>query len=308
MKSEKLAGLVAATYTPISDAGHIRVDQVSPMVEHLLGSGVTGLYVCGSTGEGMSLTSQERRSVAEAYIEAAAERVPVIVQVGHNSLAEARQLAEHAATAGATAISATCPSYFKITTVEGLIESMSFLAGGAPELPFYYYHIPVLTGSSLDMVEFLKNARNHIPNLVGLKFTEPTLHEFQRCLELDEGRLDIVWGTDEMLLGALATGATAAIGSTYNIAAPLYVAMMAAFKNGNLVEARRLQSLAVEMIKAIARYPFHPAMKQVLKFQGFEFGQCRLPQTSLTAEQAKSLHEELREIGFFDWSLASLSS
>ena len=83
----------------------------------LLGNNISGLYVCGSTGEGMSLSTSDRKAIAEASVEAAAGRVPVIVQVGHNSLAEARHLAEHAAEIGADMISATCPSYFKASDV-----------------------------------------------------------------------------------------------------------------------------------------------------------------------------------------------
>ena len=97
---------------------------------------------------------------------------------------------------------------------------MQHIASGAPNLPFYYYHIPMLTGSTLDMVEFLTQGAKSIPNLVGLKYTDTKLYEFQNCLELAAGRFDVVWGCDEMLLGALATGGRGAIGSTYNIAAP----------------------------------------------------------------------------------------
>jgi N-acetylneuraminate lyase len=94
MKDERLDGLVAATYTPLDDDRAVNATIVGPMVEHLLGSGINGFYVCGSTGEGMSLSSDERRAVTEAYVESTDRRVPVIVQVGHNSLAEARQLAD----------------------------------------------------------------------------------------------------------------------------------------------------------------------------------------------------------------------
>ena len=132
-------GLIAATYTPLRSNGSLNLDRVPPLVEHLLGDGVGGLYVCGSTGEGVSLTGDERRAVAEAYTAAAAGRVAVIVQVGHNSLAEARSLAEHAQQIGADAISATCPSYFKISTAELLVDCMAEAAAGAPDLPFYYY-------------------------------------------------------------------------------------------------------------------------------------------------------------------------
>ncbi len=302
MNASVLNGLVAATYTPLNDDGDLRLEVIPEMVDHLLLQGVSGLYVCGSTGEGMSLSGVERRSIAEAYVTAAAGRVPVIVQVGHNSLAEASQLAAHAQEIGADLVSATCPSYFKVSDVATLVDCMAKLASGAPDTPFYYYHIPVLTGSTLDVVEFLKQGGDRIPNLAGLKYTDSKLHEFQQCLELDDGRFDVVWGCDEMLLGALATGARAAIGSTYNIAASLYRRVVTAFADGDFDESRRLQSLSVNMIRTLNHFPFHPAMKAVLGMQGFNMGGCRLPQGRLSDSDADTLRSELQSIGFFEWS------
>jgi N-acetylneuraminate lyase len=302
MTAQRLNGLVAATYTPLDDDGKVNTSAVGPIVEHLLKNGINGLYVCGSTGEGMSLSSDERKIVAEAYVQAAGGRVPVIVQVGHNSLAEARHLAEHAQQIGADVISATCPSYFKVSDVATLVDCMIELASGAPELPFYYYHIPALTGSTLDVVEFLRRGGDRIPNLVGLKYTDTKLHEFQECLELDDGRFDVVWGCDEMLLGAVATGSLGAIGSTFNIAAPLYRRIIAAFADSDFDEARRLQSLSVNMIRTLNHFPFHPAMKAVLTMQGFKMGGCRLPQGSLLDEDVTKLRSELDAIEFFEWS------
>ena len=97
------------------------------MVDHLIGVGVRGLYVCGSTGEGMSLSCNERIALTQAFVEAVAGRLPVISQVGHNSLQEARRLAREAQRVGVDAISATCPSYFKISDVETLTECMQKL-------------------------------------------------------------------------------------------------------------------------------------------------------------------------------------
>ncbi|MCA9080183.1 MAG: dihydrodipicolinate synthase family protein [Planctomycetaceae bacterium] len=301
MHAQRLTGLIAATYTPLDAQGELALDVISPMVDHLLAQGINGLYVCGSTGEGMSLIDEERSAVTQAYVTATAGRVPVVVQVGHNSVAAARRLASAAQQAGADVISATCPSYFKVSHVQALVDCMAEVAAGAPELPFYYYHIPALTGSTIDMVEFLRRGAESIPNLVGLKYTDTKLHEFQECLELEDGRFDVVWGCDEMLLGALATGAQGAIGSTYNIAAPLYQRLINAFDNENVNEARRLQSLSIQMIRTIARHPFHPAMKVVLAMLGFDVGGCRLPQGSLSEGEAQILREQLNSIGFFEW-------
>lgn len=306
MKTLKLRGLVAATYTPFDESGRVDTTVIPAIVDQLLRDGVGGLYVCGSTGEGMSLSTSERKLVLEAYVEAAAGRTPVIAQTGHNSLAEACELASHAQDCGATAVSATCPSYFKVADVETLTACMKSVAEAAGDTPFYYYHIPSLTGSVIGMPEFLEIGSKAIPNLIGLKYTDTKLFEFQECLELDDGRFDVVWGCDEMLLGALATGATAAIGSTYNVAAPLYLQLMEAFLAGDHEKARHCQSLSVKLVRTLCRYPFHPAMKAVLAMRDLPLGGCRLPMGKLSSKEHEQLRSDLDTIGFFNWVQSTL--
>ncbi|MEW4563127.1 dihydrodipicolinate synthase family protein [Bremerella sp. JC770] len=297
MSTHRLSGLVAATYTPFNDDGSLALSKVGPMVEHLIEAGNQGLYVCGSTGEGVSLTTAERCEVAEAYVQAAAGRVPVFVQVGHNSVEEAKHLAAHAQQIGADAVSATCPSYFKANDEKTLLKTIKSIASAAPSLPFYYYHIPVLTGSSINIVSFMQAAGDAIPNLFGLKYTDTKLHEFQQCLEIGGGRYDVVWGTDEMMLGALATGAKAGIGSTYNVIAPTYLKMLEAFNAHRMEEARALQMEAIGLIRILGRYPFHSAMKELLNLLGHDMGTCRLPQRGLTSDETEELRGMLQSVG-----------
>ena len=300
---QRLTGLIAATYTPMQADGSLKLDAVPKMVDHLAQCGVSVIYLGGSTGEGMSLTGEERRELAEAYVAAAKGRLRTIVQVGHNSLVEARQLAAHAQQIGADVISATAPSYYKTTSTQGLIDGMREVAAGAPDLPFYYYHIPALTGAAVDMAEFLEAAASKIPNLVGLKYTAPLVHEYQACQAVDEGRFDIVWGTDEMLLSALVVGAHGAIGSTYNIAAPLYLAIIEAYQSKDILRAAQLQLLAVEMVRLLCKRPFHAAVKCILGWRGIECGPCRAPQVSLSQQQKAELQEDLELAGFDKWLL-----
>ncbi len=300
--TQHLTGLIAATYTPLDAQGELNLARIQPMVDQILSEGVGGLYVCGSTGEGMSLTGDERRAIAQGFVEAAAGRVPVIIQVGHNSVREAAELAAHAATIGADVISATAPSYFKVSSVDLLVSCMAEIAAAAPKRPFYYYHIPALTGASLDMVDFLSLAGERIPNLAGLKYTSPTVYEYQACLEFENRRFDILWGCDEMLLSALAVGARGAVGSTYNIAAPLYQKIIDCFQTGDWTQASQIQSLAGAMIRVIGRWPFHPAMKGILKMLGQDCGNCRLPQPRLSEDALHELRQRLEEIGFFNWA------
>jgi len=107
---KRFTGLIAAVFTPMCKDGSLNLGQVPPIVEHLTGTEVSGIFVCGTTGEGPSLSSEERRATAAAYVKAAAAKLPVMVQVGHNSLAESHGLASHAQAIGADAISAMPPA------------------------------------------------------------------------------------------------------------------------------------------------------------------------------------------------------
>jgi len=298
----RLRGLVAATYTPFRPDRSLDLAAVPPLVERLLADGVDGFYVCGSTGEGVALSTPERKQVTEAFVAATNSRVPVVVQVGHNSLVEARDLAAHAQAAGADATSAMPPSYFKPASVAMLVECCREVAAAAPKLPFYYYHIPMMTGVGLSMVEFLKQAGERIPNVAGIKYTANTLHEYQECVALDRGRFDVLYGFDELLLPALAVGAAGAVGSTFNIAAPLYRRLIEAFARGDVEAAREAQLKAVTMINTIAKHPFHPAMKVILGWLDTPAGSCRPPLPELSPGDQASLRAGLEEIGFFSWA------
>jgi N-acetylneuraminate lyase len=301
MNSAPLRGLIAATITPFGDDGEVDPDAIEPMLCRLIDLGINGFYVCGSTGEGMSLTGQERKKVVAATVAAVDRRIPVIVQVGHNSIAEAKDLAAHAAGAGADVISATCPSYFKVNDPATLVDCMQEIAAGAPELPFYYYHVPGLTGSQIDVLDFLKLGGDRIPNLAGMKYTHTLLHDFLSCKRLDDGRFDILWGCDEMLLGAAASGAEGAVGSTYNVAAPLYRRILDAVAAGDLATAQELQHHSVALVQVMTSFPFHGALKAMMEMLGMPGGACRLPLRSLAANEKEALRQQLTEIGYFDW-------
>ena len=298
---EPLRGLVAATFTPMNAAGSVRVEAIAPMVDELIRQKLAGLYVLGSTGEGPSLDFEERCAAAQAFVTAVAGRLPVIVQVGSESLGQSARLAEHAQEIGADAISAVSPVYFKPDSAETLAASMAQIARGAPGLPFYYYHIPGVTGVSVNAIEFLKLAEKEIATLRGIKFTSQNIFEFQSCLEFADNRYEILWGLDEMLLFGLTAGARAAVGSTYNFAAPIYRRLLAAFAAGDLESARREQSCSQAIVRAFIPYGPRGAQKAIMSMIGVDCGPSRLPVTTLTKSQYDSLENELRSIGYFDW-------
>lgn len=302
MKNERLHGLVAATHTPSHADGSLNLAILERQASHLLTNGVSHAFIGGTTGESSSLTLEERRALAVRWMEVTrGSALKVIVHVGANCLADARNLAAQAQDLGAVAVSALAPSYFKPGNVGTLVASMAQVAAAAPDLPFYYYEIPTMTGITLSASEFLAQAADRIPNLAGIKFTSSNLMEYQLCRAAHDGRFDIPFGFDEMLLAALALGATGAVGSSFNFAAPVYLRIIEAFQRDDLNAAREEQMRSVRMIQTLASRGYMGAAKAVMMMLGVDVGPPRLPCAALDAAQVKSLHAELDQMGFFDW-------
>lgn len=301
--TKQISGLLAAPFNPAHSDGTIDTGKIPAMVNLLANNGITGIFICGSTGEGPSLSSSERKELAEAFVDASKNKLSVFVHVGHNSLTEARELAAHAQAIGADYVSATPPAYFKVESVDMLVDSLKMIASGAPDLPLYYYHIPSLTGVSLDMVEFLERAGRELPTFAGIKYTASYLYEFQACLNYSGKKYDVFYGSDEMLLGALATGARGFIGSTYNFIAPLYHELIAAFYAGGFDRAQELQMKSVEIVKIIDKYGGLRAQKAMMKLVGLDCGPVRLPLRQMDERELKEMEGDLRKTGFFDWAV-----
>lgn len=293
----RLTGIVAAPYTPFHADGSLNVAVIPAYADMLLESGVSGVFVCGSTGEGHSLTVAERIAVTDAWVAGAKGRFPVVVHAGHNCQSDARTLAAHAQSAGAQAIAALTPSYYKPKSVDDLIDFLSPVAAAAPKLPLYFYNIPSMTDVRLSVPELLKKGRKRIPNLHGAKFTHNDLMELQECLALAD--FDIVFGFDEMLLAGLTMGCRGAVGSTYNFAAPLYRRIIAAFDKGDLETARREQRKSVELIRTLYDFGLMRAGKSVMAMMGIDCGPVRSPLTPITPPEVAALRDRLSRFDGF---------
>lgn len=297
-----LSGLIAAPHTPFRPDGAVALDVISQQARLLAHNGVTGAFICGTTGEGASLTSEERRHVAEAWVAAKPAGLSVIVHVGHLSLGEACAFARHAGELGADAIATIAPSFFKPATVTELVAWCAQVAKAAPTLPFYYYHMPGMTGVTFPAADFLTVASNQIPNLAGVKFTHENLMDFGRSIEHSDGKYNLLFGRDEILLPGLSLGARGAVGSTYNFAAPLYLRIIDAFNRGDLAAARRDQSRAMEFIGVLDRHGGLAAGKSAMKLIGLDCGPVRLPLRALSVRDEASLRDAFEQIGFFEYA------
>jgi N-acetylneuraminate lyase len=288
----KLRGLVAPVFTPFRADGSLDLDKVERQAEHLAGQGIVGVFVAGTTGEGLSLTILERRQLLERWVAVVGRQLPVIAHVGHDCLADAKTLAAHAAQAGATAIAAIPPFYYKTRTprvVQDVVSCCVEIAAAAPALPFYYYHIPGNTGVNLNVTEFIVAAEVRLPTLAGLKCSDADLIAFGRTVDYCHGDYDLFFGVDELLLPAWSVGATVAIGSTYNFACTIYRRMIDAAEGGDLPTARQLHEQTRILASSMRHHGGLPAMKAAMRLCGVDCGPCRLPLRSLDEEEVALL-------------------
>jgi N-acetylneuraminate lyase len=297
MKS-RISGLIAAPFTAFNADGSLNLALIDQQAAALIASGVSGAFVCGTTGEGLSLSTEERRLVAEHWVRAASQRLHVIVHVGHQAIGESCALAAHAEKIGAAGFATLGPTFFSVPGTAQLVDYCGRVAAAAPGLPFFYYHIPIMTRIDLPMHEFLRMGSQKIPNLAGIKFTHENLMDYRRCVEFEDGRFNILFGRDEILLAALSLGATGAVGSTYNYMSRVYTALIEAFQAGDLEAALRFQSVAIRIIVLMSQRGGLPAGKAMMKMIGLDCGPVRPPLANLSATAIEDFARELDQAGF----------
>lgn len=302
MTIKKYEGLVAAPFTPMDNNGSLNTGMIPEYYEFLERNSVTGAFINGTTGEGPSLTQKEKQLQASAWAGClkSGGKVRVINLVGGTSYQECIENALFSLEAGLSAIAVLAPYYFKPSDENQLAEFVVRVGESVPEMPVYFYHIPVLTGVDFPMIGFMKKISGMLPNFAGIKYTQEDLMDFLSCLNYENGKYDLLWGRDENLLSALVLGCRGAVGSTYNYAAPLYHALIDAFNNGNLGEARKLQQLSVDMISLLGKYGGIATGKAYMKYVGLDCGKFRSP--------VKNMPDEMYEDFVRDVSRLSLDN
>ena len=296
MEKKKFKGLIAATVTPMLRNGEVNYGMIDTYAEFLIRQGVNGVFVCGTTGESLFLDATERMKIAECWVKYA-DKLDVFVHVGCVSYKDAQKLAEHAQKSGASAISAMGPCFLQPKGVLELVEYNEMIAEKAPDIPYYYYHIPGTSGVNINMLDFLRIADKYIPNLNGIKYTSYNTMEMQECISFDNNKFDILHGHDETLLNGLILGATGGIGTSYNITASYYNKLLAAFYAGKVTEAVKMQNDILPFIRLMIKHENAiVGIKAMLNIIGIDCGPCRLPLRNLTLEEMQNLEMEMKNV------------
>ncbi len=303
MTINHLEGLIAAPFTPMYPDGSLNLSLIPTYYEFLKENGVNGAFICGSTGEGVSLTLVEKKAVAKAWADCTIHDADfkVMLFLGGTCLADCKDLARFAEQINLYAISFTAPFYFKPANIEMLAETCKEVAAAVPNMPFYYYHIPVLTGVNFAMIDLLKAIENEIPNFAGIKFTHEDFMDFQSCLSYKDNHFDMLWGRDENMLSALVLGAKGAVGSTYNYAAPLYHRLIEAFQNNDLETAQKLQLTSINMIRLLGKYGGIATGKSYMKLVDIDCGKFRLPVKNMDNTHFEKFKNDVKDLNFSEF-------
>lgn len=289
--------MICAPFTAFDSHGEVDLDRVSAQARYYKKNGISGVFACGTTGEGSSLTMSEKKALFRRWADEREDGFSVISFLGGTSVPDCIELALYARSVGLDAVAMTAPYYQKPASVKDLALTLSEVASKVPDVPFYFYHIPVLTHVDFPMVDLLAEVDGRIPNFAGIKYTFENMMDYQMCLEFGNRKYNILWGRDEMLLEALAIGADSFVGSTYGYSAPVYHAIMKAFYSGDIRKAAELQYEANKLIALLGKYG-NGSGKAFMKAAGMDLGPCRRPLSTLDGEMYEAFVKELSNTPF----------
>lgn len=281
---EKLRGIFSALITPTNPDETVNYRALGEIVRRQLDDGVEGFYCCGSSGEGLLLTIEERKKILECVIESAEGRAPVIAHIGTIRTSDVLSMARHAKQAGAAAVSMIPPYYYQFTMDE-ITRYYERVIEAEPDLGVIIYNIPQFTGIEFGMNNAQRLLNN--PGIIGIKHTSKNLYSMERMRTAFPDKI-IFNGFDEQLLGALAMGADTTIGTTVNLFAPLFLKLRDCFQQHNISEAMRLQTQINERVEMMCQFGIFNAVKFIWTLRGIDCGVCREPFQPLT-DDAKQI-------------------
>lgn len=288
-------GIYAAAITPMTDSGELNIDSLKEYVRWQKTRGLEGLYVCGSSGEGLLLSLEERKRLLETIIREVDGDFPVIAHVGTIRTADVIDLAQHAAAAGAAAVSMIPPYYYSFSLKEIIGYYQDVMK--ATDIPTIIYNIPAFTGVSFNV----SNSRELFedPQLLGIKHTSMNLYDLER---MKNSYPDKVYfnGYDEIFLSGLAAGCNAAVGTTVNLFNREFKQIRKLYLEGEMQQAAAIQTKINDAIETFVSVGIFNAVKYAFTLMGIDCGSCRKPFIALTEEGKAQVEMTMKSMDLLD--------
>lgn len=285
-----IKGVIPAMVTPFDKNENLDELKTRKLVDFLIESGVNGLYIGGSTGEGFMMTHEERKLLVEYVCDQVKGRIPIIVHVGSISTKLSIDLAKHAQESGADAVSSVPPFYWRFDD-ESIYQYYKDISEST-ELPMIVYNVPLAGLMGLDMIYKL----SEINNVKGIKYTATNHYEMRLIKEKLGKNFMIYSGSDEMAISGLLHESDGLIGSFYSVIPDLFINIYEYMKSGEIQKAQDYQLMAVDIIMASLKYDYYAVIKLGLNWMGVDAGIVRRPFKELSSEQENDLRKELLSI------------
>lgn len=286
-------GISAPQLTPFNADGSINYSEYTRLTGHIVKSGVNGIFVCGTTGEFVNLTIDERRKLLDAARAGAEPQTHLLYNITALNLTDLKTLAEHAKTHGATAVSVT-PPYYHSYDETALVRYFITAARIAAPLPLYLYNIPGMAKNAITP-EAMKKICAACPNVRGIKDSSMDFMTFLRFqLAAPDEDFEVITGNDAQVLTALQAGGNGAVVAIASVFPDLCCQISRRFAAGDLQGAREAQSTVLELRELARSVMPIMAHKEMLRLQGFEMGPARFPMRDLTQEERERIKQCLQ--------------
>ena len=294
---KRLKGIVVPIVTPFDDSGRVDTEALKSLCDYLIDHGVHGLYPCGTTGEAVLLTDEERKNVAEVTVRHVGGRVPVFIHVGAASTQSAMDLAKHAVGIGAHGIAAVTPYYFKLSQ-EALILYYEQIVSVLPsDYPFYLYNIPSCTGNDVTPATVGYLAQEY-PNVVGIKNSMSDILRAQEYLNCREG-FSVMLGNDSLIAMGVFIGCDGAVSGNAQVAPELFVKLYNAAEAGDWKLALALQKQATRVAELLENGGNLSLFKYAIAHRGVAVGEVREPLAKVCKTEAAKIMAKIDELDVY---------
>lgn len=276
-------GVTPAMATPLLEDGlTVDLPAVDRLIDFLIAAGVKGLFVGGTTGEGILLDQQQRQRLHERALQAIGGRVPALIHVGANTSVESVALAKHARTIEADAIVAVTPTFYPMTDA-ALARYFYDLAAAAPDTPLLAYDIPHMAVNGISPALLADLARD-LPTFAGIKTSNQDAQIIRRLIDAAPSRTIVLAGNERIALGSLALGAQGLISGLSTAVPEPFVRLTSAYLEGDMPRAQDQQRRINAMLDLIPAGARIGAIKSLLAQRGVDVGPPVPPRPALTEE------------------------
>lgn len=292
---KKLFGLTIAMVTPFTQEGEVDYQAVEQLAKMLISKGVNCLYPCGTTGEMLRLSVDERKKIIETVVNVANKKVTVFAHVGCMKQNDTIELAKHAEKIGADGIGVVTPQFFGLNDREMEEYYVAVANSVSQDFPVYLYNIPQCAANDLK-ADVAQRIANRCSNVIGIKYSFADINRTVDYLKVNNGTFSVLHGCDRVFTSMMALGCEGTVSGIAGVFPEPFVEVYKAYTSGDLVGAQKAQKICVKFCDTLKGGSNMSYFKEALKIRGIAAGVMRKPQLDIEKEEIEKLQKELELI------------